>query len=248
MEQAAIIFFASLGATLVSSSSGGGASALSLPVFLWAGVPLPVAIAALKVCGIFWTPVSARRYLAGKRTEWGFLALFAGVGLIGAFISVQLVTRIDPAVLEPAIGVLILALVLYTLRHKDLGVVSGPPAAGRSRPLTYPLAGIMGFYEGILGSGNGIVFAVFTCRRRGYDLHTALGHYFAVAFVWVLFASLLYVHKGFFDPAVIAAAILGSVIGGYAGAGLARTRGNRFSRIIFISFGFLLALKLIIGF
>src|SRR6056297_2854066 len=158
METSLIVFFASFGATLLSVMSGGGASVISLPVFLWAGVPLPTALSTHKICAVFWTPVSAWNYLRKRRIEWGFLLLFAFFGLAGAYVGVQFVVYIDQRVLEPIIGCLILVLVVYSGLHRNLGLSSRPPGGSREKWCSYPLAILMGFYESILGSGNGIIF------------------------------------------------------------------------------------------
>ncbi|MFW5712192.1 MAG: sulfite exporter TauE/SafE family protein [Spirochaetia bacterium] len=247
METTLIIFFASFSATLLSVMSGGGASVISLPIFLWAGVPLPTALSTHKICAMFWTPVSAWNYLRKGRIEWGFLLIFAVIGLAGAFFGVQLVVHIDQRVLEPIVGGFILLLVVYTWMHKDLGLHyrSAPKAA--IPWFTYPAALVMGFYESILGSGNGIVFTALTCRLRGFDFLSALGHYFAVAFLWVAFSSFLYIERGFFDLSVAIAAVLGSLLGGYSGSRYAKYRGNRFVKSIFIVVGLVLGIKMLAG-
>ncbi len=228
--------------------SGGGASVISLPIFLWAGVPMPTAISTHKICAMFWTPVSAWNYLRKGRIEWVFLLIFAVLGLAGAYFGVQLVVNIDEQVLEPVIGGFILLLVVYTYLHKDLGLHNHPAV---KKPImtrfSYPVAVVMGFYEGILGSGNGIIFTALTCKIRGFDFLSALGHYFAVAFFWVTFSAFLYIEKGFFDATVAIAAVLGSLLGGYFGSRYAIYRGNRFVKSIFIVLGFILAIRMLVG-
>lgn len=167
MEIVLILFIATFGATLLSVMSGGGASVISLPIFLWAGVPLPTALSIHKICAMFWTPVSAWNYLRKGRIEWGFLLIFAAFGLAGAYFGVQFVVHIDEQVLEPIIGGFILLLVVYTYLHKDLGLQYRPAKGTIVTRFIYPAAVVMGFYESILGSGNGIVFTALTCRYRG---------------------------------------------------------------------------------
>jgi len=246
METTLIIFFATFAATLLSVMSGGGASVISLPIFLWAGVPLPTALATHKICAVFWTPVSAWNYLRKGRIEWGFLLIFAAFGLLGAYFGVQFVVHIDEQLLEPIIGGFILILVVYTWLHKDLGLYRRRPESNTIKWWNYPVAIVMGFYESILGSGNGIVFTALTCRLRGFDFLSALGHYFAVAFFWVTFASFLYIERGFFDLSVAIAAVLGSLLGGYFGSRYARYRGNRFVKSIFLVVGFVLGIKMLV--
>ncbi|MFP4490964.1 MAG: sulfite exporter TauE/SafE family protein [Spirochaetaceae bacterium] len=245
MYQLIVVFLASLGATLLSVMSGGGASIITVPLYIWAGVSLPVSIAANKVGAIFWTPIPAYNYLKDKKIDWAFLCLFAGIGLIGAYIGVQLVVLIDTEILKPVIGLFIVTLVLYMHTHREIGLTSSARGTTAHRVLFYPFALVMGLYESILGSGNGIIFTSVTCKTRGYDFITALGYYFGIAFFWGSFTALLYAHKGYFDLKVMAAAVLGSVIGGFSGSKIARYKGNSFTKKVFIVVGLLLGIRLI---
>lgn len=242
-----IVFSSSLIATILSSMSGGGASTISLPIFLWAGISLPLSIAAHKICAAFWTPISAYSYLKDKKIDWRFLLLFAAIGLIGAYFGVQFVLTIDEKLLKLIIGLIIFSFALYTYFKKDLGLKEKQVKSKIKRAISYLAALIMGFYESIIGSGNGIVFAVLTFYTRGFDFISALGYYFAVAFFWVSFATILYIQKGYFDFWIMLAAILGSVIGSYIGSRYAKYKGNKFIKILFITIGIILGIKLMLN-
>ena len=247
MELLIIVLISSALAAFLSAMSGGGASIITLPVFMWTGMSLPLAIAVNKVSALFWTPVSAYSYLKGRKINWGFLFLFAFVGLIGAYFGVQFVLGIDEELLKFVIGIIIFGLVIYTYFKKDLGLKEKDEKSTLKKILTYPFALLMGFYESIVGSGNGIAFAVLTFHTRGFDFIDALGYYFGIAFFWVGFATLLYAQKGFFDFWIMLVAVIGSIIGSYAGSRYAKFKGNRFIKMIFIAIGAVLGLKLMLG-
>ena len=113
--------------------------------------------------------------------------------------------------------------------------------------LAYVFALVLGFYESIFGSGNGIMFAMVTFHTKGFDFVDALGYYFSAAFPWVIFAAGLLISKGHFSSAVMIPAVIGSVIGGYAGSKFARYKGNHFIKMMFIIIGGILGLKLVLG-
>lgn len=242
-----LVFFSILFSTFLSSMSGGGSTAISLPIFLWAGVPLPLAIAVHRVAAMFWTPFSAQTYLKGRKVDWTFLFLFAAIGLVGMFFGVQFITQVDAEVLSKVIGGIILIFVLYSALKKDLGLKEHKVSSDFKRKLSYFLALPMGFYEGLLGSGNGIAFAALTFYTRGFDLIHALGYYFAIAFFWVTFESVLLIQAGYFDWKIMLAGVLGSMVGSTLGSRLARFKGNRFVKRVFIVIGALLALKLLLS-
>lgn len=243
-----IVFSSSLIATVLSSMSGGGASIISLPIFLWAGISLPLSIAAHKICATFWTPISAYNYLKDKKIDWSFLLLFSAIGLVGAYFGVQFVLTIDEKLLKLIIGLIIFSFAIYTYFKKDLGLKEKQVKSKIKRAISYLAALIMGFYESIMGSGNGIAFAALTFHTRGFDFISALGYYFAVAFFWVSFAAILYIQKGYFDFWIMLAAILGSVIGSYSGSKFAKYKGNKFIKILFVTVGSILGIKLMLNF
>ena len=53
--------------------------------------------------------------------------------------------------------------------------------------------------------------------------------------------------KGYFDLAIMAPAVVGSVAGAYIGSKYARDKGNRFIKLLFVVVGGILGLKLLLG-
>ena len=236
-------------ATVLSAMSGGGSSVITLPVFLAIGLPFPTAMSVIKLSAIFWVAPTAFTYLKGKRIEWKFLILFSVIGLIGSFLGVQAAIVIKQRYLEIAIGALIILLVIYTYFHKGLGVREHIKEYSPMRKaLAYPFAIVLGFYESIFGSGNGILFAMVTFFTRGFDFIDALGHYFAIGFLWVAFAAFLFIQKGYYDFYLAVPAVIGSVAGGVLGAKYAKYKGNKFIKIMFMIVGGVLGVKLLLGF
>jgi len=248
MFEGLIIFITALVATALSSMSGGGASVINVPVLLWLGIPFPLTMAAQKVSSSFWVLPAAYNYLKGRKINWLFLVVFSSIGLIGSYLGVLVVIKTDQRMMELAVGILILLLVAFTYFKKEAGLVEHKVYSKARRAIAYPFALVLGFYESIFGSGNGILMAIITFYTRGFDLIDALGHYFAVAFVWVVFAAWLLIAKGYFSWSVIIPMVIGSLIGGYVGSRYAKYKGNKFVKIMFVIFGGILGVKLLLGF
>lgn len=247
MEENILVFLVSFGAALLSSMSGGGSSAIVLPLFLSMGLSFPLATAIQKVSAVFWAPTAAWNYLRGRKIDWPFVVLFTVIGLVGAYIGVKVVLGIDERILEVVVGILILLLVIHTVLQKHAGLEEKFVTSRTRRLLAYPFALLMGFYESVFGSGNGILFAVVAMKTRGFDFIDALGHYFLIATFWVLFATLLLLMQGFYDIPLMLAGALGSIAGAYLGSAFARFKGNVFIRMVFAIVGTLLGLKLLLG-
>ncbi len=130
--------------------------------------------------------------------------------------------------------------------QKNLGLKEHVHSKKR-RALAYYFSFPMGFYEGFFGSGNGIFFTLVTTYTRGFDFIDALGHYYAVAFPWVVVGALVLILKGYFDLSLMIPAVLGSLVGGYLGSRYARLKGNKFIKTAFTIVGIILGLKLLLG-
>lgn len=242
------IFIAALVATAVSAMSGGGSSIIAVPIFLSMGIPLPMAVAIQSISGAFWVLPSAYNYLKGRKIDWTFLLLFAGIGTIGSYFGALAITSFDQKLLTTTVGLLILFLIGFMNFQKNLGLQEKHVGSRFKEIIAYILSFPMGFYEGFFGSGNGIFFTLLTAYTKGFDLIDALGYYYAVAFPWVVVGALVLISKGYFDLFLMVPAVLGSVIGGSLGSKYARLKGNKFIKVAFTIVGIILGLKLLLNF
>jgi uncharacterized membrane protein YfcA len=241
------VFLVSAFAAFLSSMSGGGSSVIALPIFLSLGISFPLATVINKVAGIFWLLPSSYNYLKGRTIDWRFLLSFALAGLVGVYLGVLIVLRINQRLLKTGVGIFITALVIYIAFKKDAGIKTVAVCSRQREPLAYGIALPMGVYEGVLGSGNGIAFSAISFYAKGFDFTSALGYYFSISFIWSVFGSLILIYRGYFSLALVVPAILGSVPGAYLGSKYARYKGNRFIKIVFVVIGGILGVKLTLG-
>ena len=242
------MFITALVAALLSSMSGGGQSAINVPVLLWLGVSFPLAALSQKISSVFWTPIAAFNYLKDRTIKWKFVLLFGGVGLIGVYYGTVFITIVNQRTFEIIVGTLILLLAFYTFIKKDLGLREEKVYSKFRKGISYVFALVLGFYEGIFGAGNGIMFPIVILATRGFDFVDALGYYYIVSFPWCLFAAVILISKGYLNLTVVIPVTVGSVIGGYAGSKYAKYKGNKFIKMMFVVIGTLLGIKLLLGF
>lgn len=245
--QSLIILITCFIAALLSSMSGGGTNIIVVPVLLSLGLPLPLVIATGLVNSTFWVLPAARNYLKGRKIDWRFIAAFSIIGLGGSYLGVALVINLQKRIFEIVAGFVILILVVYIYSKKDVGLGVETVASKTREWLAYPFALVLGFYETIFGAGNGIIFTTLTFYTKGFDFISALGHYYAAAFSWAAFSAYLLIRRGYYDFRIMAVAVVGSMAGAYLGSRYARSRGNKFIKILFVAIGGVLGLKLFLG-
>jgi uncharacterized membrane protein YfcA len=240
-----LVLVVSCVATFIGSASGGSTSVITLPCWLSFGFPLPTAVAADKTAATLWTAVASRNFLRGKPVDWKFMAGLALFGSLGAIVGTKVTVSIDPEMLKHVVGGIILTLVAASWIRKDFGVDATEPRMGKfaSSCLGLPL----GFYEGILGSGNTLLSSFALCKSRGFDLVTALGHSYLVAFVWCASAALAYAGQGYGSWTLTIPAIIGSVCGAQLGSKIGSRLGAMPLKILFSIAGAFFGTKLLLG-
>jgi hypothetical protein len=227
--------------------SGGGTTAINFPVFMALGMPIPLALATISLNSAFWVLPASRNYLKGRNVDWKFLIFFSLIGLIGTYFSIKFVLGSSQRIFEIVMGSLIIFLVIYTYFKKELGLTEHKVYSKTRQMCAYPFALLLGFYENAFGSGNALAFSLITFYTKGFDFIDALGHYYAVAFVWTVAGVILFFKAGFYDFTIMPIAVIGSMIGAYIGSKYARQKGNKFIKIAFVIIGGILGLKLLLG-
>jgi uncharacterized membrane protein YfcA len=229
------------GASLLASLSGGSSSMITTPAWVSLGVAFPVAVASDKIAGMFWTISAARTYLANVAVDRRVLLGMGMTGIAGAFAGAVIGTSVNEALLRRGAGVLILIAIvasMRTVRRSD-----GPTVQRGVSLVGFPL----GLYEGLLGSGNGILTSAILMRTRGFDLPVALGHYYALAALWCALAAGVYFARGAIDWRLAVPATIGALAGGTFGARIGRRAGSKLIRPLFVLMGVVLAARLIIA-
>ena len=225
--------------------SGGSSSLLTTAAWLALGYPLPIAVASDKLAGTLWTIVGARNYLRGRAVDRPLVIGLALAGVGGAYLGARVTIGLDHAILRRVVGGIIVAVVALVAARPQFGVEAGPERLPRAAVIGIGVP--LGFYEGLLGSGNSIFASLLLVGARGFDLIRALGHYYLVASVWCGFSAAVYWSQGFFEPRLALPAAAGAITGGYLGSRAGSRFGVRVVRGIFVVAGLVLGSKLLIG-
>jgi uncharacterized membrane protein YfcA len=215
----------------------GGGGLVQLPALLL-GLPnaSPVQVLATnKLASICGTTVSSatyyRRIQPDPRT---FLPMMAAA-FAGSFAGALVASQIPRSAFEPIVLVALVVVGGYVLFKPTLGEATALRYTGHRHLATALAVGsVIGFYDGVLGPGTGSFLVIALVGLLGYSFLEASAKARLANWATNLGALALFVPQG----AVLwkVGLVMGAcnLVGGYAGARVAVSRGARFVRVFFI--------------
>lgn len=244
-----ILLFISFIANLFSAFSGGGAGLLQLPVLLFLGLAFSTALATHKIASVALGIGATMRHLREGGLERDFVIFILATGLPGVVTGASLILSVPDRVATLSLGVLTLSLGLYSIWRKELGQVHTPK---NRNTRGYLIGGLVLFLIGILNgsltSGTGLFVTLWLIGWFGLDYKSAVAYTLVLVGVfWNGTGAITLGFLGDIQWSWLPALLAGSLLGGYAGAHLSITRGNRWIKRGFETVTILVGLKLIIG-
>jgi uncharacterized membrane protein YfcA len=231
-----LVSLASVLAGFVDAIVGGGGLILVPALFAVFPTTHPATLFGTNKSASIWgTAFAAARFSRRVDMHWPMLLPAAAAGLAGGFAGAWAVTVISPEFLRKVLPVVLLGVLVYTLKRKDLGREHAPALAGRTQTLVACAIGaVIGFYDGFFGPGTGSFFVFLFVRVLGYDFLNASAAAKLLNTATNLAALVLFALKGhvwwhFALPLAVA-----NVIGSLLGTHLALKHGASFVRVVFI--------------
>jgi uncharacterized membrane protein YfcA len=225
-------FFAGLVDAMVG---GGGLVQVPLLFNVFPGASPATLFGTNKAVSIVGTGFAARRYLASVEMDWAVLGRAALAAFIASYAGAAAVGLFHPQALRPVVIVLLLAVLLYTLKKKDFGVMRGavdhPPRHG----LALMLGAGIGFYDGFFGPGTGSFLIFLFARCYAWDFLRASAAAKVVNVSTNLAALSWFLPAGAIMLKVAAAMAVANLAGAWVGSHLAMKNGAAFVRRVFIA-------------
>ena len=245
----ALILVISLLANLFSALSGGGAGLIQLPVLIFLGLPFGIALATHKVASVALGIGATVRHLRESHLERQFALFMIATGLPGVVLGASVILQVPDRSAQVALGILTMALGLYSIFSPDLGQQYSPAHRNRRG---FAVGGGMLFAIGILNgsltSGTGLFVTLWLIRWFGMDYKRAVAYTLVlVGLFWNGTGAITLGLLGEIYWPWLPALLLGSVTGGYLGAHLAIVKGNKVIKRAFEAVTLLIGLKLVIG-
>lgn len=248
MEQF-ILFLISFLANLFSAFAGGGAGLLQLPALIFLGLPFAVALATHKIASVALGVGATLRHLREGGLERRFVLFVLGTGVPGVLLGASIILQVPGRQAEIALGVLTLGLGVYSILKGSMGL-SEQPRNREGRGLVIGGVGLflIGILNGSLTSGTGLFVTLWLVRWFGADYRQAVAYTLVlVGIVWNGAGAVTLGLLGEVRWDWLPVLLIGSLLGGYAGAHLAILKGNRWIKRVFEAVTVLVGLKLIVG-
>jgi uncharacterized membrane protein YfcA len=243
----AVLAGAAAAAGIINSVAGGG-TIVSFPVAVALGLPPIVANATNAVALSPASIASAFAYRRELDKDRAVLRLFLPPAAVGALLGAALLLWTPQRVFDAIIPVLVLfttvLLLIQNLRPKR------PAAQGAEwrvpqRPLVAILLQLaIGVYGGYFGGGMGIMMLALLDRMGGDDIHRMNGVKSVLGAAINGIAAVAFVIAGTVDARAAAIMTAGAVIGGFAGAAVARRVRPAVVRWVVVAIGFALTIAL----
>lgn len=217
-------------AGFVDSVAGGG-GLISLPAYLFCGIPAHIASGTNKVVNSIGTSVAAGKYIKSGKINLRYALIAAVFALIGSAIGTRIALFLSEKILKTIILCALPAAAVILTVKKDFGKEERVKKRSISKAqelfLCAGIGLVMGCYDGMVGPGTGTFMIMAFTAVMGMDLLTSSGcakvgnlaSNVASAVVWIVSGSVMF-------KIVIPAAIC-NVLGNYLGARYAIKGGSK---------------------
>jgi len=226
------IFISGVFAGFMNVLAGGG-SFITLPVLVFAGLPIDIANGTNRLANFIITSYSTYRFeKKGLNTfkyaiPLGIPALFGAI--LGAYISIS----ISRALLSKIVGIFILAMIPFIFMNKET-MIKGKKNIRKNTFVTYLIFFLLGIYGGFLQAGIGFFLILSLVFFVGFDLVRANAVKMGVAMIYTLFSTLVFILTGrvqFLYGIILAT---GGVVGAHLSTHLSVKKGSAWVRIVLI--------------
>lgn len=245
-----LLFIASFIANTLSAFAGGGAGLVQFPVLIFLGLPFSIALATHKTATVALGLGATYRHLRGANSDfdWRFALYTMLCGVLGTVIGAWIIVRTPESLAQITLGIITVGLGLYTLYKKSAGLEEIP----RNRTVAgYVIGGLVlfliGVFNGSLSSGSGLFVTMWLIHWFGLDYKRAVMYTMTLVGIFWNASGAMAVHfmgQNVYWP-WMPALLVGSLLGGYAGAHLSILKGNLWIKRIFVILAFVSGLYLV---
>ncbi len=234
-------------AGFVDAIAGGG-GLISLPTYMFAGIPVHNAIATNKLSSATGTFVSTFRLVKNKHVDWGLVPGTVICALFGSVIGANLALVISDRVLKTVLVFVLPVVAVCVLRDKDFETVIPEGFTRKKQYLIMAVCSLgIGIYDGFYGPGTGTFLLLVFTKLGKLNMEKATGNVKVVNLSSNISALVTFILAGKILLGLGLAASCFSIVGHYVGAGMVVNNGVKIIKPIILVVLVLLLIKVVMG-
>ena len=230
-------------AGFVDAIAGGG-GLISLPAYMFAGIPVHHAIATNKLSSATGTAVSTWHLVKSKCVDICLVPGTVACAFVGSIAGANLALIISDKVLKTVLVFVLPVVAFCVLRDKDLKPVIPEGFTRKKQYLIMAACSfVIGIYDGFYGPGTGTFLIIAFTVFAHLNIQTANAQAKVINLTTNLTALAIFLYNGQGVLSLGLASAACNMLGGYIGAGLVMKNGSKIARPSIVFVLFLLALK-----
>ncbi|MFB9859719.1 TSUP family transporter [Salinicoccus siamensis] len=212
----------------------GGGGLIAIPALLATGISPATALGTNKLASSFGSLTSSLRFLRARHVDFKMVMKLFLISFIFSVLGALTAVYTPGEVLKPLVLAMLFIVLIYTLLKKDWGEVERHAVfTPRKIILLIIFVVLIGFYDGFMGGGTGS-FLMFLMLFTGFDFLRSAGNAKVLNFASNIGALILFIVMG--EVNYTYGLIMGAsmILGSYAGAHMAITKGSGYVKGLFI--------------
>ncbi len=227
-------------AGIIDAVAGGG-GIISLPAYIFAGIPIHIAYGTNKFASCIGTSISSIKFFRSGNIKIKSALLSAAGALIGSWFGAQIVLLLNEKYLNYCLIIILPIVSLLLLFNRNFGVKNKKELSNKKLYILSFIIGVfLGAYDGFFGPGTGTFLVICFTGILGFNLITASGNAKIVNLASNFSALIAYILGGKVMFSIGVPAAVCAIAGNYLGAHLAIKNGDKIIKpIIFVAIGLL---------
>jgi uncharacterized protein len=232
-------------AGFIDSIAGGG-GIISLPAYLFIGLPIHFALGTNKFSSSIGTVFSTFRFMRSGKVHYKSAVFSIFGALLGSFLGAKAALALDDRYLRYFLIVSLPVIAVFILTKRGFGEQNKAVIISNTKLVVLSaLSGlIIGAYDGFFGPGAGAFLILIYTTILGFNITVASGNAKIVNLASNISAVFTFMIGGKVAFAVGIPAALFGILGNWIGAGLAVKNGARIIKPVFVCVVVLLFLKI----
>jgi len=233
-------------AGFVDSIAGGG-GLISLPAYLFAGLPVHTAIGTNKLSSTCGTALTTVRFIRKGLIRWKLALPGIAAAMLGSAFGSNVSLIVEETVIRRVLFVVLPLAAFIVLNPRLFPETKEGELRTDARTLTVcALAAlVIGFYDGFYGPGTGTFLIIAFTAFAKLSVGAANAHAKAINLTTNITSLLVFLRGGTVLISLGLAAAACNMLGNYIGSGLAMRNGAKITRPVILLVLFMLLVKLL---